>query len=976
MMEISALKSIEKCLALLLFCWNLLSHSKRLNASIFIALDLYGKSFKKSALQLIPLSSIEMRKQCINCGFSSSLDPNSVILVNPYYLTCLKIRSGSWCLVQCHVSSARVSRKQGPCLYWVRLVSNALADVHTSYCSPALYHIISHGQLSVDVRIEADYQMTSPVKAYFLGKQKIEQTSEKNCVPCVASSVSLSLIEHSKFKWNFGLESILEEYFENPKLVSAGNVVTIPAPSLSARNFADEDLKNCSEIQVLIESVKCKGRNCSEQIGHIASCKLTQFCLGANVQASTLTHHLHCQNYTIGKSGDILIPPHLKNIYISLERIILSQIVFPSVASSTDLHSDNKKSFAAEIQSSSSLVPSEGSLAPTQPNKVISKNEVGHVLLDGCRNDINILLKCLHGSLGLCISSYEAWKLKGDTSSSTEAKIQRLHQLHLNSSPAVIILHDVDQLLQCSDSSGGDDRVRLALSRCLVDLSRANCLVIGTILAPGSDDSPVALPDGLWQLFTFQITAPGKIGSNDQEELLYWLLTTKYSQYVPGASAFGTSFGSIRSNTNSIKNETSNKTMISTSNTLNVATNDKDEPCITSNMTSNKNHSSQCHLEQESPAMKSLVLALSHCTAGFTYCQIEVLLSMACELACEDWETQNDNLDLKTSSGSASDMDNDSPRQNIPVLREEHIMQAAKAVSGPAGVGGAGGVPVVLWQDVGALDKPKQELVNTINIPLNYPHLVACGIRRAGVLLYGPPGTGKTLLAKAVASECRLNFLSVKGPELLNMYVGETERNVRKIFAEARGSVPCVIFFDELDALAPNRGASGDSGGVMDRVVSAVVAELDECSRNSSDAPVFVLGATNRPDLIDPALLRPGRFEKLLYLGPCTDSASLIAVLKAVISKLPLGPDVSLARVVAAMPRRCSGADVKAAATNAFYAALRETVAHIRAGDVPAATARVVVTEAHLTAAARRVLPSVTADQLATYQAFSRHTAP
>lgn len=127
-----------------------------------------------------------------------------------------------------------------------------------------------------------------------------------------------------------------------------------------------------------------------------------------------------------------------------------------------------------------------------------------------------------------------------------------------------------------------------------------------------------------------------------------------------------------------------------------------------------------------------------------------------------------------------------------------------------------------------------------------------------GVLLYGPPGTGKTLLAKAVATSCSLNFFSVKGPELLNMYIGESEANVRRIFQRARDAKPCVIFFDELDSIAPKRGNQGDSGGVIDRIVSQLLAELDGMSVGGMD--VFVIGATNRPDLLDPALLRPGRY--------------------------------------------------------------------------------------------------------------------
>ncbi|KAA8543139.1 hypothetical protein F0562_021366 [Nyssa sinensis] len=162
-------------------------------------------------------------------------------------------------------------------------------------------------------------------------------------------------------------------------------------------------------------------------------------------------------------------------------------------------------------------------------------------------------------------------------------------------------------------------------------------------------------------------------------------------------------------------------------------------------------------------------------------------------------------------------------------------------------------VPNVKWEDVGGLEDVKKSILDTVQLPLLHKDLFSSGLRkRSGVLLYGPPGTGKTLLAKAVATECSLNFLSVKGPELINMYIGESEKNVRDIFQKARSARPCVIFFDELDSLAPARGASGDSGGVMDRVVSQMLAEID--GLNDSTQDLFIIGASNRPDLIDPAL--------------------------------------------------------------------------------------------------------------------------
>ncbi|KAI7747693.1 hypothetical protein M8C21_029031 [Ambrosia artemisiifolia] len=236
-------------------------------------------------------------------------------------------------------------------------------------------------------------------------------------------------------------------------------------------------------------------------------------------------------------------------------------------------------------------------------------------------------------------------------------------------------------------------------------------------------------------------------------------------------------------------------------------------------------------------------------------------------------------------------------------------------------------VPNVKWEDVGGLEDVKKSILDTVQLPLLHKDLFSSGLRkRSGVLLYGPPGTGKTLLAKAVATECSLNFLSVKGPELINMYIGESEKNVRDIFQKARAARPCVIFFDELDSLAPARGASGDSGGVMDRVVSQMLAEIDGLNDSSQD--LFIIGASNRPDLIDAALLRPGRFDKLLYVGVTTDPSYRERVLKALTRKFKLHEDVSLYSIAKKCPPNFTGADMYALCADAwFHAAKRKVLA-------------------------------------------------
>jgi peroxin-6 len=236
---------------------------------------------------------------------------------------------------------------------------------------------------------------------------------------------------------------------------------------------------------------------------------------------------------------------------------------------------------------------------------------------------------------------------------------------------------------------------------------------------------------------------------------------------------------------------------------------------------------------------------------------------------------------------------------------------------------GAPKIPNVSWDDIGGLQNVKDDILDTIQLPLQHPELFAQGLKkRSGILLYGPPGTGKTLLAKAVATSCSLNFFSVKGPELLNMYIGESEANVRRVFQRARDASPCVVFMDELDSIAPKRGNQGDSGGVMDRIVSQLLAELDGMSSGGDNTQVYVLGATNRPDLLDPALLRPGRFDRMLYLSVATTDSEQLSILQALTRKFNLDSDLDLDEISKMCPFNYTGADFYALCSDAMLKAM------------------------------------------------------
>uniref|UniRef100_M4C0G2 AAA+ ATPase domain-containing protein n=1 Tax=Hyaloperonospora arabidopsidis (strain Emoy2) TaxID=559515 RepID=M4C0G2_HYAAE len=273
-------------------------------------------------------------------------------------------------------------------------------------------------------------------------------------------------------------------------------------------------------------------------------------------------------------------------------------------------------------------------------------------------------------------------------------------------------------------------------------------------------------------------------------------------------------------------------------------------------------------------------------------------------------------------------------------------------------------IPDVSWDDIGALREVRDELSLAVLQPIAHPErFAALGLSMpAGVLLYGPPGCGKTLLAKAIAHESGANFISIKGPELLDKYVGESERSVRQVFQRARASSPCVIFFDELDALAPRRsgGSGGDAGGngVSERVVNQLLTELDGLDGRRN---VFVIAATNRPDIIDSAMLRPGRLDKLLYV-PLPEASERYQILKTISVKCAIASSVQLEAIAA--DYRCegfSGADLSALVREAGITALRETdFSKLEAG----ATTKMGIEHHHFISAFDRVFPSVSrADQ-------------
>jgi len=266
-------------------------------------------------------------------------------------------------------------------------------------------------------------------------------------------------------------------------------------------------------------------------------------------------------------------------------------------------------------------------------------------------------------------------------------------------------------------------------------------------------------------------------------------------------------------------------------------------------------------------------------------------------------------------------------------------------------------VPNVKWDDIGGLEDVKQELKEAVEWPLKHKEVFdRLGIRPPkGVLLFGPPGTGKTLLAKAVANECDANFISVKGPEIFSKWVGESEKAIRETFRKARQAAPTVIFFDEIDSIAPKRGMDFGSSGVTEKVVNQLLTELDGLEEPKD---VMVIAATNRPDILDPALLRPGRLDRIV-LVPVPDKDARLDIFKVHTKNMPLADDVDLNKLVE-MTENYTGADIEAICREAAMIALRENI-NVEKVDMR-----------HFEEAIKRISPSVREKDMEVYRELAK----
>jgi transitional endoplasmic reticulum ATPase len=276
-------------------------------------------------------------------------------------------------------------------------------------------------------------------------------------------------------------------------------------------------------------------------------------------------------------------------------------------------------------------------------------------------------------------------------------------------------------------------------------------------------------------------------------------------------------------------------------------------------------------------------------------------------------------------------------------------------------------VPNVRWSDIGGLEEAKQALREAVEWPLKYPDMFEKASIKPpkGILLYGPPGTGKTLLAKAVATESEANFISVKGPEIFSKWVGESEKAIREIFRKARQAAPCIVFIDEIDAIAPRRGSSIGDSHVTDRVVNQLLTEMDGIEDLKG---VVVIAATNRPDMLDPALLRPGRFDRLIYV-PLPDTRAREEIFKIHLRGKPLDKDVDLQKLVS-LTEGYTGADIAALCNTAAMIALRDFLnKYPNPEEAKKHAEELKITMAHFEEALKKVKPMSKAE----YELYMKH---
>ncbi|XP_074485873.1 peroxisomal ATPase PEX6 isoform X1 [Sebastes fasciatus] len=660
----------------------------------------------------------------------------------------------------------------------------------------------------------------------------------RSASPAFASELHIQPVVSPLYNNLSCYDNLLSEHFSMPRLVSQGDILTVPAenhPDLLENN--SEGIHRCPVLYFRVQKVCPSAKREEEEEGgggaHLADRLHTSLYMRASTSSP-----VPCISVEGSSMWSSLSPPGLVK---TVE--LLSSIILPH------LH---------------------------------------HSVLCGCSSSLSGCTVLLHGPAGsgkmtavsaasrrlnLHLLKVDCVSVCADTPAASEVKLTSVFQRADTLQPCVLLLRNLQLLLRSRDGADGDGRVHAKLCQ-LLHSAPTSVVVVATVCRPRE------LSAGVMAAFVHQLAL-----ENPTEEQRRSMLVSL---------------------------------------------------------------SRDLHLGRDVNVER-----LSKLTAGFVLGDLSALMVEAGRAACRRL--------IHTCGGRQEE---DLCSSGVTILNQDFSSALETLQDAQSTAIGAPKIPDVRWEDVGGLQQVKKEILDTVQLPLQRPELLSLGLNRTGVLLYGPPGTGKTLLAKAVATECSMTFLSVKGPELINMYVGQSEENIREVFSRARSAAPCVVFFDELDSLAPSRGRSGDSGGVMDRVVSQLLAELDGLQ---SSVGVFVIGATNRPDLLDQSLLRPGRFDKLVYVGINEDRVSQLQVLQAILRKFQVDSAVDLQQVVDRCPDHMTGADLYALCSDAMTAAIKRKISLIDDG-LDSEVSPVLVSVEDFSSALENFQPSVSDEELLRYR--------
>ncbi|KAH8740071.1 hypothetical protein FG386_000898 [Cryptosporidium ryanae] len=482
---------------------------------------------------------------------------------------------------------------------------------------------------------------------------------------------------------------------------------------------------------------------------------------------------------------------------------------------------------------------------------------------------------CIAGELGLPFFRISGTNLINGVSGSSEASLRKLFDCAIESSPCIIIIDEID-IVTPKREGGNREMERRIVSQfasCLDSISNKFVVVIGTTSRPDSID-PIIRRNGRMDR---EISMPMPDESARKSMLEVLCKNIRIDDSVDFEAISRITPGFVGADLKTLINESAliriNKIY-----------------CETKGIEGGKIEILENLTEHQELETNEVIDSISFGTICSNKSEDNASMTDLKDINFQYHENKNQNSDINI---------------DIYTVTQNDILEALNKITPSSRREGFTTIPDISWDDVGALNDLRADLELRIISPIKNPHIYdKCGLEvPSGVLLYGPPGCGKTLLAKAIAKESSANFISIRGPELLNKYVGESEKAVRTVFERARASAPCIVFFDELDSLCATRSSEGN--GTTERVVNQLLTEMDGVGERKK---VFIVAATNRPDIIDPAIMRPGRLDKVIYV-PLPNEEGRRDILLKVSKKTPLSKDIDF-DVISKYTDGFSGADL------------------------------------------------------------------